>query len=131
MENTIIGFIFEIIIDNLYIFLLISPINIFIINGLRLTSILKIIWHCDVKHIMMLPIKTMTAVMNVLTYIITSVTALPTRLPVILAMISVPTFVTSVILYLFSQIHVYNIILIDWPKCYLETFQHLYVLQHM
>ena len=62
---------------------------------------------------MMLPIKTMTAVLNVLTYIITSVTALPTRLPVILAMISVPTFVTSVIVYLFSQIHVYNIILID------------------
>jgi len=37
--------------------------------------ILKIIGQCDVKHIMTFPIKTITSVLHVSTYIITSITA--------------------------------------------------------
>jgi len=37
----------------------------------ELTLILKIIGQCDVKHIMTLPIKTITSVLKVSTYIIT------------------------------------------------------------
>jgi hypothetical protein len=35
--------------------------------------ILSVIWVCDVKHIMMLPIKTWVAVLKVSSYIITSI----------------------------------------------------------
>jgi hypothetical protein len=40
--------------------------------------ILKIIGQCDVEHIMMLPIKTMTSDLKILTYIITSIATPPT-----------------------------------------------------
>jgi len=46
--------------------------------------ILKIISQCDVKHIITLLIKTITSALNVSTYIITSVTACPIRLAVVL-----------------------------------------------
>jgi hypothetical protein len=47
---------------------------------------------------MMLLMKTITAVLNVLTYIITSITALPVRLTAILVIMSVSTFNTNDIL---------------------------------
>ena len=40
----------------------------------ELTMILKIISQYDVKYVMVLPIKTITSVLKVLTYIITSIT---------------------------------------------------------
>ena len=61
----------------------------------ELTLILKIISQCDVKHILTSLIKTITLV----TYIITSITARPVRLAEILAVMSVSTFKTDVILY--------------------------------
>ena len=70
-------------IDNLYIFALISQSDISNINGL--TMILKI-----------------TAVLNVSTYIITSITACPIRLAVIcnIRIMHVSTFITGGILYI-------------------------------
>lgn len=53
----------------------------------------------DVKHIITLSIKATTSVLKVLTYIITSITAHPIRLTVILAIMSVSTFNSDVILY--------------------------------
>ena len=49
----------------------------------------------------MLPIRTITVVSKVLTYIVTSITAHPTRLIAILVLMSVSTFKTEVILYFF------------------------------
>ena len=72
---------------------LISQRNIFCIN--KLTVILKILCHCDLKHIMMLQIKTITSVWNVWANIITS----PIRLSVIQMIMSVLTFKTDAILY--------------------------------
>jgi len=66
------------------------------INGM--TMILKIIGQCDVKHIMTLLIKTITSVLKVSTHIITSLLACPVRLAAILAIMSVSTFKTAVIL---------------------------------
>jgi hypothetical protein len=83
-------------ISNLDMFPLISQM-IFYIN--ELTLILKIIGQCDVKHIMMLPFKTITWVLKVLTYYtITSIAACPTRLAMILVIMSVSTFQTDIIL---------------------------------
>ena len=59
--------------------------DIFSIN--TLTILLKIICHCDIKHIMMLLIKTKTSVLKVLTFII--------RLAVILASMSFSTIHNS------------------------------------
>jgi len=50
-------------IGNLYIFPLVSPRDIFRNN--RLAMILKNIGQCNVKHIMTLPIKTITSVVKV------------------------------------------------------------------
>ena len=50
---------------------------IYIISINEFTRILKIIGHRDVKHIMTLPIKSITSGMNVSTYIFTSITARP------------------------------------------------------
>ena len=52
----------------------------------------------DVKHIIT-KIKATTSVLKVSTYIITSITARPIRLTVILAIMSVSTFNSDVILY--------------------------------
>jgi hypothetical protein len=75
-------------------FPLISPSDIVSIN--RLTLILKTISQCDVKHIMMLQIKTIMWVLEVSTYIIISIIARPIILTVILVIMSVSTFKTAV-----------------------------------
>jgi hypothetical protein len=53
-----------VIICNIYIFSLISPRDIFSINGITLLQ--KMINQCDIKHSLMLPIKTITLVLKVL-----------------------------------------------------------------
>jgi hypothetical protein len=65
----------------------------------ELTLILKIIGQCDIKHTLTSPIKSITPVMKISTYIITSITARPVRLAVILVIMSVSTFKTTVILF--------------------------------
>ena len=45
----------------------------------------------------------MTSVLNVLTYIITSITARPIKLALILVILSVSTFIITVILYIKSH----------------------------
>ena len=66
----------------------------------ELNLILNIISQCDVKHILTSPIKTITAVLKILTYISTSFTAPHVGLAWILAIMSVSTFETAVILYI-------------------------------
>jgi hypothetical protein len=64
---------------------------------------LKIIIQYVVKHITTLPIKTVMWVFNVLTCIITSITACPIRFAVILVIMCVSTFKNgsySVFLYI-------------------------------
>ena len=63
------------------------------------TMTVNIIGQCDNKNITTLPTKTIMLVLNVLIYIITSITAHPIRLTVILAILSVSTFITAIILY--------------------------------
>jgi len=75
---------------NCDIFPLILLSDIVSIN--KLTVILKNIGKCDVKHIMTLPIKRITSVLKVLTYIITNIKAHPIRLSVIIVIMSVSTF---------------------------------------
>ena len=65
----------------------------------ELTLILKIVGQCDIKHTLTSPIKSITPVMKISTYIITSITARPVRLAVILVIMSVSTFKTTVILF--------------------------------
>jgi hypothetical protein len=62
----------------------------------ELTLILKIIGQCDVKHILMSPIKSIRSVLKILSYIITSIPVGPVGLA---AIMSVLTFKTAVILY--------------------------------
>ena len=76
-------------------FSLFSPSDTVNINNLSLTS--EIISQRNVKHIMMLPIKTITSVLKVSTNIITSIAACSNRLSVIM---SVSTFKNAVILYI-------------------------------
>jgi len=66
-----------------------------------LTQILKIISQCDIKHMMMLPIKRITSVLMILTYTITSIVARPNGLSAILMIMimCVSTFKTAVIPY--------------------------------
>jgi hypothetical protein len=49
------------------------------------------------------PLLTITSVLKISTYIITSITAHPVRLAVILAIMSVSTFKTAAILYRFGM----------------------------
>ena len=60
---------------------------------------MKIIGQRDVKHIMTLLVKIITSVLNVSTYIITSITVGLIRLAAILSIMSVSTFITAVFLY--------------------------------
>jgi len=69
----------------------------------ELTLILKIISQCDVKHIFMSLIKTITPVMKISTYIITCITARPVGLAVILVIMSVSTFKTAIILHIYYE----------------------------
>ena len=93
-------------IGKLAIFPLISTSDIFSIN--ELTLILNIIGQCDVKHIMTFPIKTITLVVKVSTYIITSMAPHPTILTAILVVMSVSTFKLDIILNIF--LHKWNIL---------------------
>ena len=81
------------------IFLLIALSDVVSIN--EMTLILEIIGWFEVKHIMMLPVKTMTLVLKVSTYITTSITARPIRLAAILVIMSISTLKWTVILYVF------------------------------
>ena len=83
-------------IDNLDIFLLILHGDI--VSIYKLTVILKIICQSDFKH-MMLPIKTIMSVLNVSTYIIYGIIALPFRLSVIQSIMSVSNFCYSIYIY--------------------------------
>ena len=74
-------------IGNLYIFTLITSSDI---SGTKERD------H-DTEHIMMLPIKTITVLNNVSTYIITSITACPIGLPVIRTIIYIFTSLTAII----------------------------------
>ena len=65
----------------------------------ELTLTLNIFGQCNVKHILTSPIKTVTPVLKILTYIITSITAGPVELAAILAIMSVSTLKTAIILY--------------------------------
>jgi hypothetical protein len=66
----------------------------------ELTLILKIIGQCDVKHILMSLIKTITSVLKISAYIITSITLRPIGLVAILVIMSFSSFKTAIILYL-------------------------------
>ena len=86
------------IICNIYIFSLISPRDIFSINGI--TLLLKMINQCDIKHSLMLPIKTITLVLKVLDihYHLYNNWFNQTQL-VRLVIMSVSTLITANILY--------------------------------
>jgi hypothetical protein len=84
---------------NLDIFPLILMSDIF--SNKELTLILTIIIPSDVKHIIMSPMKSITSDLKVATYIITQITARPIRLTEILAIMSVSTFKTDFILYVY------------------------------
>lgn len=81
------------------ILLLIALSDVVGIN--EVTLILEIIGWFEVKHIMMLQVKTMTLVLKVSTYITTSITARPFRLAAILVIMSITTLKWTVILYVF------------------------------
>ena len=68
----------------------------------ELTLMLKIIVKCDVKHILMSPIETITPVLKISNYIITSITACPIGLTAILVIMSVSTFRLTAILVIMS-----------------------------
>ena len=89
------GMLLNVIIGNLDIFHLILPSDILNIN--KLTVILKMISQSDIKCIMTLSMNTIASVLKVSTYIITSITARPIRLAVILAVMSVSTIIIVVI----------------------------------
>jgi ABC-type polysaccharide/polyol phosphate transport system ATPase subunit len=71
-----------------------------IVSMNELTLILKIISQCDIKCILTFPIKTIATVLKVSTYIITSITACPIGLAARLAIMSVSTSITAIILYI-------------------------------
>ena len=81
------------------ILLLIALSDVVGIN--EVTLILEIIGWFEVKHILMLQVKTMTLVLKVSTYITTSITARPFRLAAILVIMSITTLKWTVILYVF------------------------------
>ena len=89
------GMLLNVIIGNLDIFHLILPSDILNIN--KLTVILKMISQSDIKCIMTLSMNTIASVLKVSTYIITSITARPIRLAVILAVMSVSAIIIVVI----------------------------------
>ena len=89
-----------------YLFPLISPSDIVSIN--KPTLILKNISLCDIKHIMTLPIKTITSVFKISTNIITSIAARSIRLGVIPVIMFVSTFKTDIILYIIEKIKIFS-----------------------
>jgi hypothetical protein len=137
-----------IFIGNLYIFALVLKSNISSINELTLKQkiigqcnfkhiMMSSVWRqahydvvsvtsntlwchqCDVKHIMMSLIKTITPVLNVSTYIITSITALPIRLAEILVTMYVLTFKTAVIILYIPELWSWDIPCCDFKICHI------------
>ena len=135
-------------IGNLYIFALVLKSNISSINELTLKQkiigqcnfkhiMMSSVWRqahydvvsvtsntlwchqCDVKHIMMSLIKTITPVLNVSTYIITSITALPIRLAEILVTMYVLTFKTAVIILYIPELWSWDIPCCDFKICHI------------
>ena len=82
------------------------------------TLILKIICQCYVKHIMMLPIEAITWIMKVSTSIIIGISAHPVRLAVILVVMYVSTFISTVILYISVWWFYYNFN----GECFTQSF---------
>ena len=66
----------------------------------ELTLILKIICQCDVKHILTSAIRTITPILKISTYFITSITTRSIRLAVILTIMFVSTLITVNFLYI-------------------------------
>jgi hypothetical protein len=64
--------------------------------------------QCEIKHIMMLQIKTIRSVLKVSTNIFTSITARPIELAVILEIMWILTFIVAVILYIYIYIYIYR-----------------------
>ena len=89
-------------IGNLDILSLISTSDISSIN--KMTLQLKIIGQSDVKHIITLQIKTVTAVLKVPTCITTSITCRANKLSVILAILSISIYIAAVILYIYIYV---------------------------
>jgi hypothetical protein len=81
--------------------ILTSPSDIVSIN--ERIMILTIIGQCDIRHIitLTLPIKDITSVLKVSTYIITSISNCPISLDAILVIMSLLTLKTAFILYVF------------------------------
>jgi hypothetical protein len=111
----------------------ISNISVLNIKGkINKIAIMKIIGQFDVKHFMTLPINTKASVVKISTVIITSITAFPFRLVVILVIMSISTFTTSDILYHLCTVHHCKLLYIDnicrfWlsylcPFCYLLLY---------
>ena len=88
----------------------------------ELTPILKIIGQFEVKYPKTLSINTITSVLNVSTYIITTITAWPFGLAAILAIMSISTFTTAVILYVCYQWFVHGCFLYSqFCLCWRQT----------
>ena len=85
-------------------------------NGQELNLILKINSQCDVKHISTSLIKTITPVLKILTYIITSIAAHPVGFAEIVVLMSVSTFKTAVILYISNRDYIGNHLSLFIPR---------------
>ena len=92
-------------ISYLYIFPLISLRDICTIN--RLNLILKMINRCDVKH-MMLQIKTITSIVKVLSYIITSIQLILSECAAMLEIMFILTFTMDVIMCIILKPYLYQ-----------------------
>ena len=104
--------------------------KIYIIN--RLTRIPKIVNHCDIKHVMTLPIKTITPVLKISTYIITSIAASPTGRAMILVIKYVEIFKTGVIVFVGDitltdnfqyQSQFLHMRVTNWPNIFVDQSQ--------
>ena len=89
---------FQLLISNFDILLWTSLNDIVGIN--EMTSILEIIDKCDLKYIMTVSLKTIMAVLKILTYMITNIAYWPIEFALILVRMSGSTFKSDVILYL-------------------------------
>ena len=79
---------------------------------LSVSHILENIGQCDITLRRLIPKKTITPVFKISTYIISSMTARPIGLAVILAIMSVSTLKAAVIPYLFFHLRVLFIVVL-------------------
>ena len=77
-------------------------------NTPKIYYIYRSVWH-QTHFDLTSQMKTIPPLLKIWTYIITSITGHPVRLAVILAIVSVSTFKTAVILYIVDMMHVFNI----------------------